>query len=230
MQLSRPTQLTAQPLFTREQKRASAPIHCLQNSTIGVYCRIIWLTIFIACLLAQSQGLAQGYIDFDNPEYPLITNNLKGTTGKIATLGYFFGLYIGTTAASAQMSTTPVLVVRNDGFPGQIGVGNQVVHGYPEDTYFYFQVKAWSLAGGPISYETALLNDPTGYFGVSQIGTLYFSTPDGSTPPVIGTSPGSVPGFVLTPIPEPSTLALGALAVAGCVGCLWRGRQRAGAK
>lgn len=185
---------------------------------------LISLTLWSALILTTSpvECRAQGTVLFANDGFPIITNNLQGATGRAARLQYCFGLYMGTSAAAVQNSTTPVLVITNDSFPGIFGAAQYEVPGTYAGNSYYFQVKGWSVAGGPVSYETALINDPLGYFGVSQIGMVFLTVPDGDPSHLFGTSYPQVPAFVMTPIPEPSVLAFGGLAVAAWAGWCWR--------
>lgn len=191
----------------------------LKHSPIS-FC--MWPALAVTFVISALNCLAQGTVSFTNSGFPITTNNLHGATGRIASLNYYFGLYMGTSAAAVQISTTPVLVVVNNSFPGIFTGGSLDVPGFDADTSYYFQVKGWSVAGGSVSYETALLNDPSGYFGVSQIGMVFLTQHEYGGGKLFGDSYPLVPAFEMTPIPEPSTFTLGGLAVAALAGWRWR--------
>lgn len=182
----------------------------------------LWPALALILAVSSFDCRAQGTVFFTNTGFPITTNDLHGATGKIAPHSYYFGLYMGTSAAEVQNSITPVLVVLNNGFAGEIGGSDHLLPGFNAGSSYYFQVKGWSVTGGSVSYETALMTDPSGYFGVSQIGTVFLTLPDQGGSGLFGPNYPEVPAFVMTPIPEPSAFALGGLALAAWAGWRWR--------
>lgn len=120
----------------------------------------LWIALAWVLSVSPVDCHGQGTVFFSNSGFPIITNNLQGATGRITAQSYYFGLYLGTSEAAVQNSTTPVLVIMNNSFPGIIGGGSRDLPGFNADTSYYFQVKGWSVAGGSLSYEAALNNDP----------------------------------------------------------------------
>jgi hypothetical protein len=80
-----------------------------------------------------------------------------------------------------------------------------------------FMYAAWSISTGALTYDAAKLA-PTGYIGESAVGQNYtlggFGSPPSLPGATFGAGAGQISGFTLTPVPEPSTLALGLLGAA----------------
>jgi hypothetical protein len=80
-----------------------------------------------------------------------------------------------------------------------------------------FAFAAWSISTGALTYDAAKLAT-TGYTGESAVAQGYtlggFRSPPSLPGPTFGAGAGQVNGLLLTPVPEPSTLALGLLGAA----------------
>jgi hypothetical protein len=80
-----------------------------------------------------------------------------------------------------------------------------------------FMFAAWSISTGALTYDAAKLAS-TGYTGQSAIGQNYtlggFGSPPSLPGATFGAGAGQISGFTLTPVPEPSTIALGLLGAA----------------
>jgi len=175
----------------------------------------------VAMLAAAAKSNAQGTVWFNEGTAGacITSNTMTGVTAKIAAGQFNFGLYVGSTAAAAAASTTPVLVITNTGFAGVISGTIFTVQSLSPSTQYFFEVKGWTASYLASSYEAALqTSSPNPLFaGVSQTGT--FTTGGGPNSPSVlfgtGTAPNQqVPNLVLTQVPEPSTMVLGGLGVA----------------
>lgn len=191
----------------------------------------------IACGLTGG-AFGQGLITLGNNATfsPITTNSATGVNGLIATSAaatplYYFGLFWGTTEAQVgAMLTQPLaasgsaIVVANSGLTrGAIRSSSNIgIPGTSEaDAARFFQVRAWSANYG-IDYaaaHAAVLAGQDGYYGESAIVAI--PTAFGTTQPAIvmrsTASSTTIPGFVLTQVPEPSTLALVGLGLMGLI-------------
>ncbi|HWN94931.1 MAG TPA: PEP-CTERM sorting domain-containing protein [Methylomirabilota bacterium] len=168
-------------------------------------------------ILVAVSAWGQGSIHFGNTPTTLITtNDFQGHIGNILGPGnYRFGLYTGPLGAPGSLLTLTT-VATNGATPGRFDGGTEPLAGFPTGSQVSFQVRGWSIFGGP-SYETAAAI-PGAYIGESTIG--FFTVPMSGTIEVFGTGPGQVGGFVLTPVvPEPSAYALAALGLCALVFC-----------
>ena len=165
------------------------------------------LLVSLGFLLTCS-ALAQGTITWTTPTNPITTNGL-GNSGPISGAGnYRFGIYVGPSGSSAG-SLTLVALTTNSALAGAIQGGSFVLPvGFPNGTPIAFQFRGWSSFAGP-SYEAALDYALAGSLPIAFLGQ---STLDSY---VVGSpTPLRPEAFVLTPVPEPSTVALGALGLA----------------
>lgn len=175
--------------------------------------------ILLTCaLVAFAIGAyAQGTVNFANAGTSLITTNTPSGVGNITGIGlYTIGIYAGTNGAPEGGLVLVGATTTNGPVAGRIN-GNPsggsfvLPNGYPTSTRITFQIRAWQTAFGS-TYEAA----SAGLRGASTLGT---TTPGGgliAAGGLFGTTPavnGDVPvlGFALTPIPEPSSIALGLL-------------------
>lgn len=185
--------LTPSPGLWRTDLFSSAPSLRRVKSGRNLISLSLWPGLALILAVLPIECRAQGTLEFSNNGFPIITSNLQGATGRIAQLQCCFGLYMGTSDAAVQNSTSPVLVVTNHVFPGIFSAGDVVLPGFDADTWYYLQVKGWYVDGCPVSYETALMNDPTGYFGVSQIGMVLLTQYEFGGGILFGTSYPQVP-------------------------------------
>ena len=102
------------------------------------------------------------------------------------------------------------------------GGGTRTLNGVAGGSQATLQVRAWSTSLGA-DWATALANWSGGAAGVLGT-TAVFTIPTGN-PPLVAPSAltGANPGFFLSPVPEPSTIALGIL---GGLGTLLLLRRR----
>jgi MYXO-CTERM domain-containing protein len=179
--------------------------------------------LLLAALAGTVAGVyGQGSVVFNNTAsaaYNVTTNDaFGGNAGLMSGAGrYRVGLYASTDLLAGAGSLSLVGLSTNIGIAGKFSGGSPFVlpNGYPTGTPIRFQLRGWSFAGG-LSYEeavTASLGDPLNIaLGTSALGT---TTPGGGpTPPgaLFGTAPGQLTsGFVVAPVPEPSSIALGLL-------------------
>ena len=194
-----------------------------------VFRRLFCITCLVGAALVNTRAKAQGVVDFHNTGTTQITtNSLTGATGPTSGGGnYLFGLYVGP-FGSPLNSLSPVGFATNISLPGLFGTsGNFVNVGFSAGTPISFQVRGWStFAGNSFEQATAYAsgaNFPNAYLGVSAPG--FFTVPSSGSVVLFGTGPGQVGGFQLTPIPEPSTTALGLLGMLAVYIGFFRGKR-----
>jgi len=196
--------------------------------------------LITAGLFASLQLHGQGWVNFSNigPKAPVIdsttgTNAVAGTTFSV---DLYFAPYAGPGTLPPDPSTfTQVGGPVHLGFltldghligAGLYGGGTVTIYEIHPPGYFgWFQVKGWETAYG-FSYEQAAaagpMNGRTALLGVSNIikvntGDPTLTEPD--TPaPLTGLS-----AILLTVVPEPSVVAMGALSA--CVLLVFRSKK-----
>jgi len=173
----------------------------------------------VAAVAAQGQGVVS--LASGGAGSCIVSNSVTGATSKITAGGYTFGLYVASTLGGLS-SATPVATFNNAGFAGIIsGVSSFTVQSLSAGTTYFDEVKAWSNDGAS-SYEAFIANPGANTAGISAagVGAVGTITPVavGSTSPApnVFTSSSSIP-VLITPVPEPSTIALAGLGVAGLV-------------
>jgi len=179
-------------------------------------------------LAAITMGLtasvfAQGTIDFANVSG-------TGTSGRIMTLSngipvlaangtYSVGLYWGV-LGSTEAQLTLILQGKGNFSAGRFTLGNAVTGAATAPgANATFEVKAWD--GPTTSYEAAVA---AGTGGVGTSGLFQNPTGGGGSPPGL---PAEINGWtgniIITPIPEPATIALCGLGAASLL--LFRRRK-----
>jgi len=174
------------------------------------------LLLLAALIALPSMMMAQGsvrFVNFTTPDTRITTNNLAGGVGFTDGLNQWkIGLYLapnGTTDPSA-FTLVATATNRTGAFLGLFNGGDPLAlpGGYPAGTQIAFQIRGWNFAAA--SYEEAALS-PTGWVGQSPIGFVTPASSAGPFPALFGTGAGQVGGFQITPVPEPSSIALGLL-------------------
>jgi hypothetical protein len=177
------------------------------------------LLITAAAVLASLNLFAQGTINFANNTSSLVYLDQVGGTRAPSGNAYNVGLYYapdGTTDESMF-----IMVGAGAGMSTQVTAGGVFLGGtrtVPTATpggFAMVQVRGWTTAYGA-SYETGLLGPaiPENKLGKSNI--LRIDTGDPTTTPPgsaasLTTVGNSLTAFALTPVPEPSAIALGIL-------------------
>ena len=183
------------------------------------------LGFFLGVLCACST-FAQGTIHFANTVTTRLSTNstaspppgqVPNATGFTSGLNHYrIGLYIAPQGTTDENAFTLIATATNftGASAGLFDGGQASVPGNTGQT-IAFQVRAWTLAAG-LTFEQAAGAPGFPYLGKSTIG---FVAPGPGSSEIFGSLPGQVGGFVLTPVPEPSTyglvllgLALGVLA------------------
>ena len=175
------------------------------------------ITLGLGLVAGPLQVHAQGTVSFAGAV--VMTNDWRGQpAGKISPASDFtFGLYLGTTAAGAQSSTTPAFVITPaaNAFPGTISSATQIIANHPTGETDYFVIKGWN--GGAASYEIGTSTGTSFICGVSAVGQITTGLGGGSAPPFfLFTGPGGVGanGLIFTPVPEPTAFELGGVVLA----------------
>jgi len=181
--------------------------------------------LLLAITLGTAASMhAQGTVVFNNiagGAFRLWTNNASFSASNLMSgAAYRIGLYGSTDLGAAEGSLSLLLMTTNPAAAGAAGLFNggnsaPIAGVGGAGTSLRFQLRAWSLFAGD-NYAAAVaaqaldpLNVAT---GVSALGTTTLG--GGTTLPgaLFGTSPGLLQtGFGITPVPEPSSIALGLL-------------------
>lgn len=169
---------------------------------------------FLAALMLPLAALGQGQLIFNNSAATAITNGLTGlpAPGGPEQNDTQVGLYIG--QVSDPVSSLQLIGdVTNCNNPGRFAGGTRTLEGWGADPV-QLQLRVWLASTVYPTYEAALAaalaGDTSVLLGVSvpMFGELSFPPAF----PLILSQYGLNP-VVLMPIPEPSALALGALAL-----------------
>lgn len=169
------------------------------------------LLLIAACIVATVGALAQGTVNFVNKvaggvlDAPVF--NTDGTT-KLSGADYLAQLYAGTTAGSLTAVGSAAPFKAN----GYFNAGAVVVPGIAGAATAILQVRAWAAADGA-TYEAAVAAGKAA--GMSETFGVALGNPGGA-PPTVPADMVGLKSFSLSggggPIPEPTTIALGALA------------------
>jgi hypothetical protein len=189
------------------------------------------LTLVAVGAVASSYG--QGLVAWGNSAATAADNlsikALDGTTSLTplrtgAANTYVVALFISDTAAGlltanplAYGSNSPAVLGKFGGVAANAGVADGVS--------VYFQVRAWSLNAGvdwaTVAPKIAAGTDASIWFGESTIGQVVAkaapNTPNNIWTVVAGAGNLPIDGFTLASVPEPSTIALVGLGLAGLV-------------
>lgn len=145
----------------------------------------------------------------------LISTNMGGVTG-LAGGGagaYYYAIFTGAAASSISPSLMPTFMATNHGtLAGRFASGT--ISGAAAATPF--QVRGWSSSLGADWAQVApVWMQALGFFGTSALGTVTPTVAPTPAPTIWGTGAGQVTGFEMVFVPEPSTIALGALGLVG---------------
>jgi hypothetical protein len=174
--------------------------------------------IYIAAVLVASlSAYAQGTIAFNNRVVGVIDAPVfdVGGTVRLSGTAFFAQLYAGPAGTAEDALTaigTPV-TFRTGNAAGFVNppAGDITVSGVPVGGTARVQMRAWDATFG--TYGAALAGTgkvgKSNLFDVAGLGGQGPSGPPATAPNLVG-----LQGFSLTQVPEPSTIALGALGVA----------------
>lgn len=179
------------------------------------------LLITASVMLAAVSLHAQGTVAFANAGASAVTNSLTQARIPVGT-AFRFALYYLPDQATAPTTAdfdrgtilTPDAVIPQ--FAGIYNGGTRTAPTTAAGAPGWFQVRAWEYAFGN-SYEAAVANPVTQGGRLALVGTsniIKVDTGDPTTTPpgTAGTLTGNgIQGFVLVPVPEPTTIGLGLL-------------------
>jgi hypothetical protein len=171
--------------------------------------------ILFALALTAASAFGQGVVSFQN-------STLNGTGvrlpasegGAFITGNNTFSFYFTYGTSSGALTQTSATFSNNSSSAGRIAGSTYIaLTGIDSGTTAFFQMYAFSTAHG--NYATASTT-PGAYYYQSQIISAPAGNPlNAAGTPLFGSNPASTfQGFnLLTPVPEPSTIALGALGI-----------------
>ena len=177
----------------------------------------------LATLNMYAQGTAQGIVNFATVGVTDDRRIWVNTTGNVmegskAAAGYVVALYWGPAGSVTDAGFTQIgpaaLFLTTATTSGTFNGGGRTIT-YPGTVggaVLSLQARAWNTAGGA-TWEEALLN-PQGQVGKGRPFDMDTKDPAIPTeqPPTVGQNAGWN-GFAITPVPEPSAIALGLLGV-----------------
>lgn len=185
--------------------------------------------VYLASMLMAVGAYAQGTVIFQNSAAKIITNGVTGLPA-LAGTGFNAQLFLAnnfttqpgaTDWASYQSGSS---VVNLGPANGRISAGTITVPA-AGGASGWFQVRAWEATLGN-SWDTAYTTWQSGAGGTAVLGwSLPFLHTTGNptgNPPTAASALTGMAGFTMTPVPEPSVIALGAL---GLAAILYRRRK-----
>jgi len=186
-------------------------------------------TLFVMMAVGLGNALAQGTIDFHNPNtFPVTVIDAAGTVTTIGTaaspLGptsVRVGLFIGANGSPFSAMTMVAMVTNSPSggalFAGTFNGGTSYpVLGHLQNEVVSFAFAAWSISTMALTYDAAKLAS-TGYFSQTPVVGNGYTLQGGAVLPEAtwGTPDAThgwrVNGLQLQPVPEPSTIVLGVL-------------------
>lgn len=177
------------------------------------------LTLTALTTMAVVTLFAQGTVTFQNASTSLVTNSLTSASLPTGT-AFRFALYFlpdGPEPTSADFNLRGEVLGASAAVSpvaGRFSGGTRTAPA-PGSTAAWFQVRAWETAFGG-TYEAARDNANTqggrlALIGTSNIMRVTMGNPLGT--PVVPAASLPLQGFVLVPVPEPSTIGLGLLGI-----------------
>jgi hypothetical protein len=176
----------------------------------------------ILCLSAMATGaFAQGVVIFNNSPATLVSSQNPGQTATAisgAAGSFFFGLLTSATGAPGSFTFANLYATNSGAAAGRFIGGTVGVTGWAAGTTMSYEVAGWTSALGTTFNPAWLTTHPGGFFGTSVVGSGVAggTTAGGQSFPTLplfgGTGIGT--GFVLTGVPEPSSMALAGLGAA----------------
>jgi PEP-CTERM motif len=159
------------------------------------------LLLTVSLLVAAVTAFGQGQVIFANNTATKVTNSVSQTA---APAGTMVGLYIGNSGAAE--GSLSLITSTNMFAAGLFQGGTRTLSGWAGGPVT-LQVRAWSA--GYNSYEEARLSGlNTTFTGASSLMNVTLTT--SPTPAPLLTSSG-LNQFNISPVPEPSSIALGLL-------------------
>ena len=182
----------------------------------------------IALVATATAVFAQGQISFVNSSSSAVSTNAivggpaTGLTDVAPNSFYYAILYSTTQTAFENMTVLTTRYGTNTTTAGRLNGGTgsanaPALPGVAVGSSVNLYVVGWSSnIGTDWAAVQAYLANPTfsAYYGVSSMGTLVAGGGATPIPTIMGTGAGQIGGFTLglvTPVPEPSTLALAGL-------------------
>jgi len=180
------------------------------------------LVITASVMLAAVSLHAQGTVAFANAGASAVTNSLTQARIPVGTAFHVALYYLPdqvATPTTADFNERGIILTPDAVVPQFAGIFNGGTRSAPTSAAGapgWFQVRAWEYAFGN-SYEAAVANPVTQGGRLALVGTsniIKVDTGDPTTTPpgTAGTLTGNgLQGFVLVPVPEPTTIGLGLL-------------------
>lgn len=168
------------------------------------------LILAAAAMLVTGSMYGQGTVTFSTPSGVSVYLGSVASGVKVAsTAGVVAGLYAGATGGSLSL----VGATANVGVPvaGFVSGGTRTITGIAPGGAADVAMRAWSKAAGA-TYEAALATGNPAYLaGTSPTLSLAATGNPSAIPPGAAVSLAGLQSFAVTPVPEPSTIALGVL-------------------
>lgn len=173
------------------------------------------LILTVALVASCAAAFAQGTLTFANAGPGCVFKIFDSdTTTALAGNGFMADLYwaAGTVANSSSLTALGAPAPFNSGAQaGYFTGGQRSIPGVAGGSVITVQVRAWNTGGGNFATWAAAATGG-GSIGESALAQVTLGTPPGTPPYMTGLNGAT---FHLSPIPEPSTLALAGLGLAG---------------
>jgi hypothetical protein len=177
------------------------------------------LLILAVSVAATIGALAQGTVNFANAGAGGLNARIFGTDGTtaLAGTGYIAQLWAGASAGSMN-PITPTVTFGTGANAGYFFGGSRTIPTVPAGSPAFFQVRVWEAAAGA-SWDVASVRNGAQVGGdtVSYHGAALgpYQSPNLTAPPSTPPNLLGLQSFSLYVVPEPSTIALGVLGLAG---------------
>jgi hypothetical protein len=171
--------------------------------------------ILLAVVAISGTAYSQGTIGFANNPLTKISN-MDGSFAAGVTVGLYYSSDTGSDLDTLSLLATTS--TQAGALAGVFNGGTQTIGSLAPTTPVLVEVRAWD--NGAASYEEALALG-TGNAGRSGALSL-INLGGGGLPTPSLTTQGQLKGFALSPVPEPSTIALGILGGLGAMVLLRR--------
>ncbi|MBE0544087.1 MAG: PEP-CTERM sorting domain-containing protein [Verrucomicrobia bacterium] len=175
----------------------------------------------LGCLLVGAVAYGQGTINFANIAGAAVNAPVTQNDGLTRLAGAQFQVQLLAGSSADSLTAIATAPFQTGGGAGYFVGGTQVVPGVAGGATAWVQILAWDTTAGA-SYAAALASGMDNVYGFSGIFSVVTGNPNAEPPGTPALLTG-LESFSLVVVPEPSTIALAGLGLAGLL--LFRRRK-----